>query len=359
MSVPPKLKIVLSLLAIALIMQAIALLAFRSMDNIVHRDLYLYSMVFDIAWARPYWNNSGLLSTSLTIAIISIALSAALILPSTKGAITHKPEIEGIRKRTARNQTNKLASLTLLATGTAALLVSFFYATPTPAFIGLGLIFWGILFLYIRTEEYAKKTLLDTIANPQATTLNQIITELRFKGKPIYLPPKYFTNPETLKAFIPRQIEDLLPTPEQIQKQGSLVFTSNPLGMLLTPSGSELSKLFEKTLTTNFARADLQYLGQNLPRLLIEELDIARNFEIESKDSKILIRIEYSKSTAPKDKKDDYNSPLNSILASAFACTLAKTTGNPITIDKLQTSPDGKSVTIEYDIITKEAQTKP
>src|SRR3990170_5525830 len=167
-----------------------------------------------------------------------------------------KPQIDRVRIKPSKKSPTKKASFILIATGTTALFASIFYSSSILAFIGLGLLFWGILFTYIRTDEYTKKALIDAIAYPQVDTLNKLVQELDLKGTTIYLPPRYFKNPETHKAYIQKQNGDALPTPEQIQEQETQLFTQNPLGMLMTPPGSELTKLFEKTLGTNFARVD-------------------------------------------------------------------------------------------------------
>ena len=149
----------------------------------------------------------------------------------------------------------KLTYSTLITTGAIALFTSIIYTSSILAFIGLGLLFWGIIFTYIRTEEYAKKILLDTTASSQQATLNHIIQELQYEGDAIYLPPKYFRNPETHKAYIPEQKNTQLPRPEQIQEHEQDFLIEKPPGVLFTPPGAELSKLFEKTLKTNFARS--------------------------------------------------------------------------------------------------------
>ena len=51
------------------------------------------------------------------------------------------------------------------------------------------------------------------------------------------------------------------------------------------------------------------------------------------------------------------NSTIGSPLSSAIACVLTKTTGNPVIIEKKQTSEDGRDVTIEYQILGQKEQT--
>ncbi len=225
----------------------------------------------------------------------------------------------------------------LIITGITALTLSIIYTSSILAFIGLGLLFWGVILIYIRTEEYTKKILLDATTAPSIATLNQLLDELNYKGKPIYLPPKYLNNPEAYKAYIPKQDGEKMPTPEQTQ-ENSLI-TKNPEGLLMTPLGAELAKLFEKRLETSFTRVDLQWLQQNMPKLLIEDLEIARDFEIKIEKDKVYTRIE--------------KPVLDQPLSSAIACALAKASGKPITVENQQTTANG-TIIIEYNIKKEE-----
>jgi hypothetical protein len=253
------------------------------------------------------------------------------------------------------NQT-KLISSVLVAAGAAALILSINYASSILAFIGLGLVFWGTIFIYIRPEEYTKRVLLDATVSPLLATLDQILQETNYEGKAVFLPPKYFLNPEANKAYIPKQKGTKLPTPEQIQKQETQLIIENPQGILLTPPGAELTKLFEKTLETSFTRIDLQYLQQNMPKLFIEDLEIAQNFEIETENDKVHVKIENS--TYQNLTKEAINLSLyrglGCPISSAIACALAKATGRPITIENQKASEDGKSIEIEYRIVEEE-----
>jgi len=326
---------------------------FTRIDYIIRNTLYNHGLQFSPDWATPYWTYTTSLLTLIGITSTIALITPMLIHLTTQKKIRiEKPKTKAKTKK-PKHPTKLTASILIMA-GTAALLTSILYNSPILAFIGLGLLFWGILFTYIRTEEYAKKALLDATTHPQQTTLNQIIQELNYKGTPIYLPPKYFKNPETHKTYIPKQNNTPLPTPEQIQKQEQQIFTQKPAGMLLIPPGSELTKLFEKTLDTNFTRENLEYLQQKLPKLLIEDLEFIQNIEIETKNNKINVKIEHHTHQPTQNKQH----PLTHPLSSAIACALARTTGKPITITKQETSKDNKTETIEYQIIDEEAPSK-
>ena len=132
----------------------------------------------------------------------------------------------------------KASSWTLLCVGAAALITSIVYVSSLLAFIGLGLVFWGAILLYIQPEEYIKKVLLDATVLSSLATLNQVILELDYRGKATYLPPKYFEDPEANKLYISKREDSKLPSLEEILKQESQFFIRSPHGLLLTAPGA-------------------------------------------------------------------------------------------------------------------------
>jgi len=278
------------------------------------------------------------------------------------------------KTRAARHKTSptRLVSWFLLALGLIALALSIIYASSILAFTGLGLTFWGALLLYISTEKYVKQILLDPTITPSLTNLNQILTELKYKGKAIYLPPRYLKDFETTKIYIPKNKNTNLPTPEQIQQQENKTFLKNPEAALITPPGFSLSKLFEKTLGKTFIVVNIEYLQQNLPKLFIEDLEIAENLEIQIEPHKVAKKL--ADSAAATQLKNDiiHVKITNSIykdmceearklphtfgtigcpLCSAIACALTKATGKPIIIEKIQPSEDDKIIEANYRVL--------
>ena len=56
------------------------------------------------------------------------------------------------------------------------------------AFIGLGLVFWGGLFLLIRPVSYVKSEILDTTTLSNYRTLDRILKNLHIYGEGFYIP---------------------------------------------------------------------------------------------------------------------------------------------------------------------------
>lgn len=249
----------------------------------------------------------------------------------------------------------RLVSRFLLTLGLMTLAFSIIYTSPILAFIGLGLTFWGALAFYITQEKHVKQTLLDSTITSSLANLDQILTELKYQGKAIYLPPKYHKDFETTKIFIPKNKNTKLPTPEEIQREEDKIFLENPQAALITPPGLSLSKLFEKTLGTTFTKMDLEHLQQNLPKLLIEDLEIAEDLEIETKPSKTLhVKITnsiYKDTHGQINKRSHIWDTIGCPLCSAIACAIAKASGNPVAIEKIERTEDSKITEAYYRII--------
>lgn len=234
--------------------------------------------------------------------------------------------------------------------------------------------FWGLVLMYIQTEEYVKKTVLNATETSLLTTLNQTLQELDYVGKAVYLPPKYLNAPETTKVYISKQKDGDLPPPEHIQKLEAQFSPKNREGILMTPPGAELARLFENTLETSFTRTNIKYLQENLPKLLIENLEIASKLEVETTASKISSNPDVSiqflakhdkihvKITSPVFKHihkentqfSNINETFGSPLTSAIACALAKATGKPIIIESQETGEDDETIDVEYSVLEEE-----
>jgi hypothetical protein len=266
-------------------------------------------------------------------------------------------------------------TIVMLVLGALTLIISVTYTSAIAAFIGLGLIFWGGTFFYAKETDCLPSAILDASVSPSVDTLKQIIQSLNYRGRPVYLPQKYFENPEEMKIFISKQKEHILPTPGEIQNNNYKTLIRHPAGMLLTPPGAELTRLFEKTLGKSFARMDLEYLKQQLPRLLVEDLEIATSLEIQLEPSKTSNRMSDSDAhvEAGEDQiqvqitttafrntfrrsalSTDIDGALGCPLTSAIACAIVKATGKPLVLQSQEINKEGTTIRVVYGLIGQE-----
>jgi uncharacterized protein YuzE len=107
-------------------------------------------------------------------------------------------------------------------------------------------------------------------------------------------------------------------------------------------------------LGTSFTRTDLNYIQNKLPKLLIEDMEIAENVEVGIKEDLITVEITnhvFSEICQETRKLSKTHEAVGCPLSSAIACALAKATGKPITILKEEQSPDGKTTKIQYSVL--------
>jgi uncharacterized membrane protein len=267
----------------------------------------------------------------------------------------------------------RLISLFLFALGFPALAASIILASSILAFIGLGLTFWGALLLFVTNERYVKQDLLSATAISPLKNLSQLLTDLNYHGNATYLPPHYCPAFET-RVYIPRDPTDSLPTVDALQHLGDAPFFTNPDAVLIVPPGLALSKLVETKLGTRFTEVGLEQLQEVLPKLLLEDLDLAETFEIQiipSEDNEntntaaslpstksALIRVTITHSVYEDLCRDALHvstgSPICKIgcpLCSAIACILAETLGRPMVIESVRISDDAQTIETIYQAL--------
>jgi hypothetical protein len=258
--------------------------------------------------------------------------------------------------RKTRGDTARLTAMLMLAGGLILLVLAIVFASSTTALVGLGLTFWGAILNCIQGDEYVRRPLLDRISAQSLTTMDRLLHELGFQGTAVYLPPNYFTDPDTTKAYIPRR-DGELPTPEHIEGQEDLIFTKNPDGVLFIPPGAEITRLFEESMGTSLTAIDLPTLAEQLPKLMEETLELAQNVRIRTHDSSIHVRMENTAFPMLNEETSRLATPahLGSHLLGAVACALAKTTGRPIVIHRHRAAKAGRTIEVEYRTIDEGA----
>lgn len=255
-----------------------------------------------------------------------------------------------VRKR--KGKAPIMAGYALLLLGLTALVFSIFFTSSILALVGLGLTFWGSLLLFIKPVKYVKSSLLDSTTFSLLTYVNQVIRESESKGKAIYLPPKRLEDIKAGKVFIPSESEIVVPPLEEAAEEK--IFSKNPKGAYFTPPGVALANLFEDTLGTSFTKVDMNYLQNNMPKLFIEDLEIAEDLEINVKNSNIQVKIvgsSYQDLCRRARKLPNICGSLGCPLCSSIACALTRITGNAIIIEKTEPTEDGKTIEAHYRII--------
>ncbi len=219
-------------------------------------------------------------------------------------------------------------------------MLSIIFTSSILAYVGLGLTFWGVLLLFMRSVRYVKGDLLDATTISSLATIDKIITDLNYRGKGIYLPPRKLKELKEGRLFISAKEETVVPAVEELSQEKAFI---NPHGLYLTPLGQGLVNLFEKELGTELFKTDLDYLQSNLPKLLIEDLELLKDFDMTVNGNMIHVRMSgsvYSNLCDEVRKLTNICSHIGCPICSAIACTLARVTGRAVTIEKNEFHPD-------------------
>jgi hypothetical protein len=251
-------------------------------------------------------------------------------------------------EKTRKIASIKIALYSMLTLGVLLVVVSAFYASSFLAILGVAIVFWGAILLYITPTKHVPLALLNAAAVSGTSNIERILAEANVSEKGKYLPPNFIRDYESSLVFIPEQPGQPLPRPEEIaeekpQSTRKLVF--------ITPPGLGLSKLFEKELGVSFTKTNLEFVEQKLPKLLVEEMELAQTAELQIQNDTVTLKLtgnvleEICEETR---KLPRTHSQVGCLLSSAVACVLAKASGKAVSIQNEEQIDDGKGTRIEY-----------
>jgi len=265
-------------------------------------------------------------------------------------------ELEELRRRvwSYRRLPTRLAGYVVTFVGAAVLVGSMVFYSSVWAMIGLALTFWGVFFFFLKPTSLVKADLLDSASYSLLENVYRLVSEFGLKGKGVYLPPRFLRDAGDGLVFIPVKDEVYVPTVDEVGKAEDRIFLKNPSGVCLVPSGVALVNLFERELGTSFVKVDLEYLMRNLPRVFVEALEIAEDFELSVEGGRVHVRIEGS---VYKDLCGEVRGlsrvcgSFGCPLCSSIACALARASGRPVVMDGNEFSRDGKVMDVYYRLL--------
>ncbi len=252
-------------------------------------------------------------------------------------------------KRSTISTASAKIGVIFLVIGVLALALSVIKEIQVFAFIGLGLTFWGALFLVIAPKRYVESSALEAAVLANYQTVDRIIKTFN-QPSAHYTPPypKKVPLPEHLKGlkdmivFIADNNERATPDIQELS-EGKFIM-SNPPGVAISPPGIGLLTTIEDKTNTDFTKMNLEDLCETLPRLILENFGLADEIEITIQDPST-VKLKLINSVYKHLYSS--NSNLQSIfilgcpILSATACAIAKTTGKPVIIQRQETSANG------------------
>ena len=249
--------------------------------------------------------------------------------------------------------------IVFLVLGAISLAVSIFVESQILALIGLGLIFWGALLMFLSPVRHVEASLLYSASIATYSTVDRIIAEFEYKGKGYHLPsfPKDVYLPEHLKGlkdvvvYVSAQETSEMPPVEELAESKFLLKDSK--GVLISPPGLGLLDEIESKLNIDLTKTSLTELSEILPQFLLENFNIAKDITLSLKDNTVNLRLTDSvyRNLYGTAKHSKSVGMLGCPLASAIACALAKASGKPVVIQRYRVSLDGMMVELQFNIV--------
>lgn len=246
----------------------------------------------------------------------------------------------------------------LIVIGVLALAYSMAVDLLVAAFIGLGLLFWGVVFSLARTGRYVESALLDGTAKSAYSTFDRVINDLKFNGQGYYIPPypQDAALPEYLGAlrepvvFISDSYEGKLSVDELAAGR---FLSQKTNGVFLTSPGSELMAQMERRLHVDFSKMQMREIVQFVPKALTETLSLAKSASLTLVQDGVIFKatgISYPslyRSQPPMKSVSLLGCPA----VSAVASILAKSTGKTVVIKEQVLSPANCGVSTTFGFV--------
>lgn len=233
-------------------------------------------------------------------------------------------------------------AITLTTFGIILIILSFFFEITILAVISIGIIFWGIIFAFVKTSEIVSTELLNFSFSSTPTLIDKIIQTQNFE-KGAYIPPRYFENINEGGILLPHR-GDTRKIEEMAKDKELFLFQKEYYGPF---PGIGLVNFLEEKLSTNLTMKGVEFLEDALVKVFQEE-GIADGIQIKTNGDVVHFKVinpVYGAGCEEVRKHQSFvctyiGCPFCSVLAYA----LAKATGKIVLIERNELSSDNKII---------------
>jgi hypothetical protein len=217
-----------------------------------------------------------------------------------------------------------------IAIGAILFAISIDYSSFIIAFLSIALLFWGGLFLYIKPTNFVRQEVLLSNLLDTYSFYNKLIESTDYRGNPQYISPKTISNFRDVYIFIPKNNDDVIYY-NDLNSPGT---SSKPIQ--INPIGLGIAKLIEEETKQNFSTINIDRQLELIKKVLIEDLELVKEFESNIDGPIIRIKMVESIFDSIYEKiKGNEKSGYTDYLSSVIACSLAMSTHKPISIEKM------------------------
>lgn len=225
--------------------------------------------------------------------------------------------------------------LSLIGVGGASLVGSYLADSVIMTLAGLGLVFWGVIMLYISPQRFVPEKVVESMSVASAKSIDKLVVNLNYSGRTIFLHPKHLKGLSQGYVFIPYELKEQtsLPSDEALAEE-KLVY-ENPRGIFMAAPSHGLVQLIEKEMESNLATADMSRVKEDLPKLLVNNLRLLDTMSVE--DNHGFIRVTMGGEAAARicktiTKETKIGEHFGCPLCASLGLIISKVTGRPVTI---------------------------
>ena len=236
----------------------------------------------------------------------------------------------------------------LLGVGMVTLVAATVFASTISTFIGLGLVFWGMLSFFIQPKKYVKSDLMNATAISSLRTVDKMMQMMGYGEKGVYIQAG---NSDGAVVFVPSEPFSMIPEVSDVEDK---TFLSNPKGLLVPPPGLALATLIENKLGFKVKNCGLEALLEALPKVLVEDLEIVKDVEIEVTKDTVRFKLYDSiyADFCSEVRETSRRCGLGCPMCSALASILTVATGKPVLYQEDKMSDDRKITESVYQLIS-------
>jgi hypothetical protein len=242
-------------------------------------------------------------------------------------------------------------SLALIGVGAIALGASYFASSVVMTLAGLGLVFWGLILLYISPQRFVPEKVIESMSISMTKSIDKLLVSLNYSGKTIFLHPKHLKGLSQGYVFVPYELKEqtMLPSDEALAEE-KLVY-DNPRGIFMVAPSHGLVQLIESEMDSNLATADMAYVKEQLPKLLVNNLRMVDSISIEENHG--FVRVKMGGAAAARvckavTKETAIGAHFGCPLCASLGLIISKVTGKPVTIEENRVHEAENIITTTY-----------
>jgi hypothetical protein len=241
--------------------------------------------------------------------------------------------------------------LALIGVGGASLAGSYFANSVIMTLAGLGMVFWGVIMLYISPQRFVPEKVIEAMSISMTKSIDKLLVSLNYSGRTIFLHPKHLKGLSQGYVFIPYELRDqnILPNDEALAEE-KLVY-ENPRGIFMVAPSRGIVELIENEIESNLAALDMTYIREILPKLLVNNLRMIDIMTMEETHGFIRVRMEGESAARvcmTVSNETNIGKHFGCPLCASLGLIFSKVTGKPVSIEENSVNEADFSITTTY-----------